>query len=134
MANPTCDKTNLITNAAPYMQGAGIDDKRQMVLLIYAMLLELAAIGGTDYTVAGGREQMMQDAATLEIGETNDELDAGLISIAFNRATAAGASVPATLTLKLAAVPRLPCNDDMLLKKAFILLTCKLGVHKAYPQ
>jgi len=134
MANPTCSSTVLVTNAAPFMAGAGIDNKRQMVLLIYAMLLELAAIGGTDYSGVGGREQMMQDAATLEIGETNDELDAGLISLAFTRATAAGASVPATLALKLAAVPRLPCNDDMLLKKAFVLLTCKLGVHKAYPQ
>lgn len=133
MANPTCNTTTLITNAAPFRQDSDLNPKQQMCLKIYAKVLELAAIGGTDYSAVLATT-LVSDAQTLELGFTADEITAANIAINFQNATAAGASVPASINTKLSNIGKLIFVDDVLLSKIDTMLNCKLGVHKAYPQ
>jgi len=133
MANPTCSTTTLITDAAPYRLDSDLNPKQQKCLLLYAMALELNAIGGTNYT-SSLATTMVSDALTLENGMTTDQVTAALINLGFVRATAAGASVPSDLATKLSNLGLLIEFDDVTLNKIFLLLTCKLGVHKGYPQ
>lgn len=103
-------------------------------MLIYGMILELAAIGGTDYS--SDLPGLLSAAAQLTGSLGDDELLAGLISRQFANATAAGATVPDTLADKMSAIaclqnlPRSPLQ----LYQIYLLLFCKLGVHKAYVQ
>lgn len=133
MANPTCSQTVFQTTGGAYALEV-ISPKQRTALRIYAQILELAAIGGTDYSGASGYKQLQQDAATLAIGMTQEARDSARIAIAFNNATAAGASVPATLDLKLAQLGALVIWDPQAVDQALLLLQCKLGVHKAYVQ
>lgn len=77
---------------------------------------------------------LLSDAAVLANGYEKSDRDAALVQIALNRATAAGASVPSKLNAKIAAVQCLVNADEKALDEALLLLECKLGVHKAYPQ
>lgn len=133
MANPTCNATTLVTNAAPYRLDSDLNPKQQTCLSIYAKVLELAAMGGTDYS-AVLETTLVSDAASLEIGFTPDEMTAAKIAINFQNATAAGASVPSSINTKLSNLGKLVFLDDLLLEKIEVMLNCKLGVHKAYPQ
>jgi hypothetical protein len=135
-----------------------LSDDQQQALLLYAKILELKAIGGTDYTPSlmgqSGTPQIVQDALTLFNGFTADQLTCGLINLNFIRANAAGATVPGgantpgnvAVGLQLAqlgnffftAIGFNPNNagqvNPVILQKIFTLLEGKLGVHKAYPQ
>lgn len=103
-----------------------------MALLVYGMVLELAAIGGTDYT-----EELtgtLLEAAACRF--TKDERVAGLIARQFANATAAGADVPSDLDDKVAAIACLehvPGGMDKL-EQIYLQLFCELGVHKDYVQ
>jgi hypothetical protein len=132
VANPTCDTTTLVTNAVCYRRKNIGDPIRQMALLVYGMVLELDAIGGTDYTdeLTG---TLLEDAAC---DFTKDERVAGLIARQFANAIAAGASVPDTVDDKVEAIACLehvPGGMDKL-EQIYLLLFCRLGVHKAYVQ
>lgn len=103
-------------------------------MLVYGMILELAAIGGTDYSAA--LATLLSDTAQLTGSLGKDELMAGLIARQFANATAAGASVPDTLADKMSAIAclqNLP-SSPLQLYQIYLLLFCKLGVHKAYVQ
>jgi hypothetical protein len=134
MANPTCSLTTLVTNAAQYNQQF-ITPQMKRCLAIYAKVLELEAIGGTDYTGDGLVGALASDAASLfNSGFTPDALEAANLAILFANATAAGATVPADVNDKLAAINKLLQTDPNMLAKMDTLLNCKLGVHKNYPQ
>lgn len=135
MANPVLNSTTLVTQAAPYQVQICGSTRTQQILLILAMVLELKGIGGTDYTVNGIRwTQLQTDAQQLEIGESEDQIAAGRINLAFINAAAAGATVPDTLTGKLNLLGQLLTTDQVLLDKIQLLVQGKLGVHKAYNQ
>lgn len=106
-----------------------------MSLLLYGMVLELAAIGGTDYS-AELTGDLLTDTAGLTGTLTKDQLIAGLIARQFANATAAGASVPADIDDKLSAIKCLQHVPGGMakLEQIYLLLFCKLGVHKAYVQ
>ena len=132
MANPTCNATTLITNGAPYKLST-IDSVRRKALRIYAMALELDALGGTDYTTELTGELLADSKGPPSLP---NEVEAALVAIAFDRATAAGASVPATLNEKLAVVKALihvPGGCERL-DNITAWLECSLGVHKSFPQ
>jgi hypothetical protein len=132
VANPTCSQVTLVDNAACYRRKNIGDPVRQMALLVYGMVLELTAIGGTDYTSELTGTLLEAAACRFE----KDERVAGLIARQFANATAAGASVPDTLDAKVAAVACLehvPGGIDKL-EQIYLLLFCKLGTHKAYTQ
>jgi hypothetical protein len=131
MSNPVCNNSTL--NQPCYKAGQAITAKQQKALKVYARVLELAAIGGTDYS-ATMSSTLLSDAAVLANGYEESDRDAALVGLAFTKATAAGASVPSTLNAKIAAANCLVSADERQLEEAILLLECKLGFHKSYPQ
>ena len=130
MANPTC--TTATINATQYGRLA-INPIQQKALLIYAKVLELAAIGGTDYIL-----ELTGDLLTDTVAppNTTDGIRAGNVAIAFANAASAGASVPTTLSDKLAVCKGLlhvPGGCDRL-DQIDMYLNCQLGRGKTYPQ
>lgn len=132
MAAPVCSTTSLVTNAACYT-ASSISPNTRKALLVYGKALELAGIGGTDYTAVLSTT-LVKDAVQLVPGITPDEIAAARVNMQFLNATSAGASVPATLAAKMAIIKCLMNLDPATLEQADLLLTCKLGVHKAYVQ
>lgn len=128
MANPTCNQATIF-NACFVTPGA-INPKEQKAYLLYAMVIELAAIGGANY--ADRLAALLKDAATLCCGMGEPERKAALVQIAFNKAGAAGSR--ATQAMTQTAVNCYVEATDEQLDEAFVLLSCLLGVNKSYPQ
>lgn len=133
MANPTCNATTLNTNGAQYCAQNGCSPHDRKALQVYFMVLQLKAIGGTDYT-PNQLAQLVQDTESFECGETDDQEDAALTALLSSQATAAGASVPVGVSAQLANIALFRNQTDDTLNDCMLLLKCKLGVHKAYPQ
>jgi hypothetical protein len=102
------------------------------VLLVYFKLLELKGIGGTDYSA--NFSQLRADAASLSVGTDPEDVGAARVSIQAAAVTASGATLPADVNAALLAAAALIPHDDMFLNQIDLMLTCKLGVHKAYTQ
>lgn len=133
MAAPVCTTTSFQVTGGAY-SGRVLDPRQVKALRVYARILQLTAIAGTDYTGDTGFNQLVQDAATLCAGMTPESREDARVAIDFANAATAGASVPATLDLKLAALGQLVALDPKALDECMLLLLCKLGVSKAYPQ
>jgi hypothetical protein len=103
---------------------------QQKALIIYAKVLELAAVGGTDYSSAISTT-LVSDALSTTCGMNDGDLEAALVNINFLNAEAAGATVPASLNAKMNAVRCLIAVDEALLNKLDLFLTCQLGEHAA---
>lgn len=95
------------------------------------MVKELAAIGGTDYSNAL-TTTLISDAVTLARTMNLSERRLAIMTIYKNNAVAAGASIPSNSNTLRDNVKCLVNYPD--LKSVELLLLCKLGVHKAYPQ
>ena len=132
MANPICTATTLITNGACYRQSS-INPIQQKALLIYAKVLELAAIGGIDYT-AELVGDLLTDSACPPTEP--DNIRAANVAVAFANATSAGATVPDTIQTKIDAVKCLQNVSGGLerLEQIDLLLNCQLGRAKSYVQ
>lgn len=130
MANPTCNATTWITNAASYQQAA-LNRKFQHGLRIHAKALQLAAIGGSDYTA--DLNSLVEASEVLAGGMSDDQVMAASIAIGYANAVSAGAVEP-NLTNKLEAIKSIVLHDEHKLCKAELLLDCELGRAKAYPQ
>lgn len=134
MANPTCTKATLSGSAAAcYGVPANLSPKQAKALDLYAKVLELAAIGGTNYLTLL-TSTLLSDAATMTCGMEQADRDAARLVIAFNNAAAAGATVPSTMAGKLDIAKCLVEATDKQLDEALVLLLCQLGRAKAYPQ
>lgn len=129
MAAPVCTAAEL---EAPCLLVPPLAEKQQKTALIYAMALELAALGGTDYTAALSTT-LLSDAASLACGMDEPHRMAALVKIAFNNAESAGASIPGEIAVTEAA-SCLSEADTKALDEAYLLLSCLLGRHAAYPQ
>lgn len=129
MANPTCSNTQFVDDATCYQKHI-LNAKQQKALLIYAKALELAAIGGTDYTDALSTT-LVEDAPCWL---TVDQKIAATINVAFVNAAGSGATVPADLDDKIAAIKCLLLVDPEKMDAILLWLTCQLGKHKAYVQ
>ena len=130
MANPVCSQANLL--APCFLSPGPITPQQQKAFYLYALALELAAIGGTDYI--GRLALMASDAAALTCGMGEEDRNAARVQQAFTSAAAAGASVPATMNLKMAQISCLVELNQEELDEIDLMLTCKLGRAKAYPQ
>lgn len=130
MPAPFCSQSDLL--APCFLSPGPITPQQQKAFTIYAKALELSAIGGTDYI--GRLALMVQDAQTLTCGMGEEDIRAAFVQIAFNNATAVGAPVPATMNGKQAAINCFIELDQLLLEEIDLMLTCKLGRHKTYPQ
>jgi hypothetical protein len=131
MANPVCTATTWFENGKEYTIPF-INPKQQKALELHAMALELAAIGGTDYTA--DLTVLVDDSEVLAGFANPDQITAANIAICYANATEAGATVPAAIGDKLDATKSIVLYDDERLRKACTLLRCKLGRAEAYPQ
>lgn len=131
MANPVCTVATL-AESNPGFGLQGLNRKQYETALIYFMVLELAAIGGTNYA-AGMNTTLVNDAKQLVGTMDRNQRRIALLNIARNRAVTAGASVPASVNA-LNALTSCCFQAAPDLESILILLMCRLGVHKAYPQ
>lgn len=127
---PNCTISDL-AEQNPGFGRQGMNPKQQKAALLYMMVLELAAIGGTDYrsTMA---TTLISDAKSLEKLNPDQRMVA-MIQIARNSASLNGATVPATPSLvneATACCVQAAPNLDLLI----LWMTCQLGRHKVYPQ
>ena len=128
---PTCTATSLATNNVGYGL-EGLDRNQYQAALIYFKVLELAAIGGTDYRNTM-KSSLILDAIALVKTMTPDQMRIAALNVARNNAIAAGASVPSSLSaLNSATACCFQSTSEM--DNILLLLDCKLGVSKAYPQ
>jgi len=129
MSAPICTNASLATTC---YQLTSITEKQQKALIVYAKMLQLAIIGGTDYV--GRLNLLLSDSAALCCGMTEKDRDAARVHLQFAKAAVAGASVPDTISAKQAQINCLVESDEKQLDEADLLLTCRLGIHKSYPQ
>lgn len=124
---PTCTRASLVDGARCFKN---YDSAHRTSILIYFNALELAAVGGTNYTI--GHAGTLQAASVC----LRDGLELRLcppsvydLVVAFNNAVAAGAS-PAETNAALSTA--IACNVDFETadKSAqLLLLSCELGFH-----
>lgn len=132
MANPTCTQASLITGATCYFNFNAQD---RAAIRIYLNSLELAAMGGTNYTLVSGGTLSLASVCLRQL--ENQVFHAATpyeLFINANNATAAGASVPDNVTDLAAAIACLKNFPEQDLAAMQLQLLCELGVHKAYPQ
>lgn len=130
MANPTCTRASLV-EASPCLAGTSLSLHQQQAVRLWFMILELQALGGTDYR-STLQSTLMQDAVTLADTMNPSQRRTALMTIYRNNAVAAGASPssdPSALLASVACFTNFPDLDQIEL-----LLLCKLGTHKSYPQ
>jgi len=104
--------------------------KMREALNIHAMALELAAIGGTDYST--DFESLIAASDALNHYMNPAAIEAAEVSINYANATAAGASPPAAIGDKLEAAKALLHYDDERLKRAKLFLKGALGYHSSF--
>lgn len=124
---PTCTtaalaETNVVFGAQ------GLNERQYKALLIYLNVLELAAVGGTDYT-AVMNSTLITDAVNLASTMTPDQRRIAYANIAYNNAVAAGASPSTDIQVLNAATGCCFQNLSNDLDAILLLLACKLGKH-----
>jgi hypothetical protein len=129
--NPTCTTASLAETTPGYgLQG--LNPRQYKAAAIYFKVLELAAVGGTDYR-AVLNSTLISDAVTLVGRMDRNQRRIARMQILANNATASGASMPATVNA-LNALTKCCFQSYQDLDAIELLLDCKLGVHKSYPQ
>jgi hypothetical protein len=123
---PTCTKSALAeTNVVFGLDG--LNEVQQKALMIYLNVLELAAVGGTDYSAAM-TTTLIADATALVSTMNPNQRRIALLNIAYNNAVAAGATVPTSIQ-ELNAATGCCFQNFSDLDAILILLACKLGKH-----
>lgn len=110
------------------------DLHQRKALLVYFGVLELAALGGTDYTaeLASGGDLALDSACNATLDPDQKEL--AHLLVAQNNASDAGATVPATNAALADAIACLQNQPEGMLDAMWLLVECQLGRHAAYPQ
>lgn len=134
MANPTCTRDTLKSGAS-CINGRVRDKHKQKVLMVWFMAKQLGAIGGGNYlTNAASISIMKDDAKALTCGLDRDARETAKLLLEYNNAVAAGATVSTDPSKLASDVACLDNYSDDMLERMQILLRCKLGRGKAYPQ
>lgn len=134
MANPVCTTAGLIS---PCFQGSVINAHQRLALMVWFMALQLKGVGGTDYTVAPtstASGKLLGDANSLAGTMTLDQLANAELTIYALNAIASGATTAEAINVRIQEVKCLENCTDPQLEEMYILLLCKLGISKAYPQ
>ena len=130
MANPSCSYTSL-AESNPCLSPAVLTSNQRKAIRIWFMVKELAALGGTNYSAVLA-STLITDAVNFGDTMSLAQRDTALMAIYRNNAVAAGASIPSDPGQLVDAVK---CFEDYPdLNAIELMLLCKLGVHKAYPQ
>lgn len=131
MANPTCTKATLITGATCYFNFSAHD---RAAIKIYFDALQLAAIGGTSYTLVSGGTLEAASICYRDFANPFQPPSPYQLAIAYNNAVSAGAapaSTKDTIAAAIACLKNFPYAD---LAAMQLQLYCALGRAKAYPQ
>jgi hypothetical protein len=133
MAAPTCTTAGFQSGAACFKP---FSRSGRLSLLIYFNAIELAAIGGTNYTAQLGHSGTLMSASECFLLLDNPVVIPSLpyLVIAYNNAVNAGGAPASTKAALSAAIA---CNIDFTFAQRaaqLLLLQCSLGSHKAYPQ
>jgi len=133
MANPVCTVASLSSGAVCYKN---YEMSERFAIMVYYMAAELAANGGTSYTIGSGGT--LEDASVCYKNLTYQEYcvpSVYMLLIAYNNAVSAGASVAAGGSEELATA--IQCNKNFPPgdhAAQILFLTCALGRHADYPQ
>lgn len=126
-----CTRATLTEDAACLRS---FDLNQRKALLVYFAALELAALGGEDYTVELGPDgTLAQDSQCLAV-LTPAERDLALLVIARGNAEDSGATVPTTNDDLATGIACLENQPSAMLDAMWVKLSCELGRHAAYPQ
>ncbi len=130
MSNPSCSSASLV-EAFPCLSPGVLPSHLSQAIRIWFMTKELAALGGTDYTAVLD-STLISDAVTF--GQTMNlaQRDTALMAIYANNAVAAGASIPTDPSVLADNVKCLRNYTE--LQYVELMLLCKLGTHKTFPQ
>lgn len=104
-----------------------LDRHRRQAFKVYSMSQQLAAIGGTAYTL--GPDGTLNTAATAYCGlmADRDIMNVAWLVIESNNATAAGATIPSTIDGIATAIKCLETFPRWKLDLMELLLRCELG-------
>lgn len=128
MANsPDCSEQTLQAGGACY-RGGNLDSKARLAIQVYAMVLELAAISGADYSA--DLPGLLKDSCAWR-KSSMDVRDAMLTFILTQNAQTADATVPANAQEWREAVRCLLSYQDDELDAMWHQLVCSLGHHAA---
>lgn len=130
MSFPTCTAASLIN---PCFNLSVLNDHLRKQLQIWAMVNELAVIGGGNYTQTLSTT-LLTDAAAVFQTMNKNERQVAETSILINNSGQAGA--PLTTAINTLMQQIAPLNNATMdqLEQIRLLLLCKLGTHKTYPQ
>lgn len=121
--------TEWIENASDYAKHY-LNPKQQIALCVHAMAIELAAVGGVDYSA--DFEALIAVSDALSAYMNPDQLKAAEVAIHYADAANAGGTVPAAIGDKLEAAKALLHYDDDRLLRAKLYLTGALGYHSSF--
>lgn len=132
MANPLCTQASIITGATCFFNFNAQD---RAAIQIYLNSIELAAIGGTNYTLGSGGTLSLASVCLKQLENQVFRAPSPYeVFIQSNNATSAGASIPADPTAYAAAIACLKNFPEQDLAAMQLQLLCELGRHKSYPQ
>jgi hypothetical protein len=123
--SPVCTEVALNAAATCYKEGV-MDGKKRLAIQVYTMMLELAALGGTDWSADSGG---LLAASCAFRKQTMAGRDAMLTAIFAANAEGAGASVP-DFSDAVEAVNCLLNYDVDALDAMWNQLICSLGYHE----
>jgi hypothetical protein len=118
----TCTLEGLISEGSAKFTNLRAHDRR--ALMVYMLIQELAALGGTDYTA--DFSQLLEDVAPFS-AMREDQREGALIQIFKENAVEAGATISDDINEVMAAAACINCKADLDL--ILLYLTCQLGVH-----
>lgn len=111
-----------------------LDLHQRKAALLYFNVLELAALGGTDYTeeLGPGGDLVLDSACNNTLDPDQKKL--ALLLVNENNASDAGATVPATNAELMEAIACLQNQPEAMLDAMILNVQCLLGRHAAWPQ
>lgn len=107
---------------------------QRKALMIYFNVLELAALGGEDYTAELGPDGALADDSKCNATLDPLQKELALLLVNQNNASDAGATVPSTNDDLAAAIACLENQPPAMLDAMLLNVQCQLGRHAAYPQ
>lgn len=128
MATPTCTVASFQTAGACY---TNMNPTQRMAAILYFNSLELAANGGTSYTlgVNGTLLAAAKDYNTM----TEDQISVANVVIAYNNAVSAGAAPASTIQGLQEAIKCIELFGPRMMEQMKLVLECQLGKHAAPP-
>lgn len=125
-----------ICTRASYVEGWAclqtLNARQRKAFIVYVMSRQLAAIGGTDYTL--GPDGTLNDAVACLVDLDKNQVTLANMVVENNNAVAAGADIPSDIQEIAEAIKCLENFEDNVLLRMQLHLRCSLGRAMDYPQ